>query len=148
MISSGRVRAALLGEMDTEMNRWGNLTNLIMVAGHTVYMGDDFRTAIDRPEEWYLVDYQRTQLGAFQDQIREGVRRAWEDSASLLLFSGSATRARVGPRSEGASYWLFAEANVRAFPSASALVVRPGISAAAWRPFKRLPLGAGVVPRG
>ncbi|KAJ1482500.1 hypothetical protein T484DRAFT_1624139, partial [Baffinella frigidus] len=93
-----------------------NLTHLIMVAGHTIYMGDDFSHAGSRPQEWYLADYQRAQLGAFKEHIRTGVRMTRDDPSSLLLFSGSATRPLAGPRSEGASYWLYAEANVTPNP--------------------------------
>lgn len=108
---SRRVATAVQGETGPLPDRWSNLTHLIMVAGHTIYMGDDFSHAGSRPQEWYLADYQRAQLGAFKEHIRTGVRMTRDDPSSLLLFSGSATRPLAGPRSEGASYWLYAEAN-------------------------------------
>ena len=65
-------------------------------------MGRDMSSAsADTEEDWYLVDYQRGQLKGFLDHIKEGVRLAAADPASLLIFSGGATRDDAGPRTEG-----------------------------------------------
>ncbi len=47
---------------------------------------------------------------SFIDHIRLGVQEAAKDPAALLLFSGGQTRSEAGPRSEGMSYWVVAEA--------------------------------------
>jgi hypothetical protein len=47
---------------------------------------------------------------SFLDHIRLGIEAAARDPAALLLFSGGQTRKAAGPRSEGLSYWLVAEA--------------------------------------
>ena len=95
---------------------WSHASHLIIVAGHTVFMGRDMSSAsADTEEDWYLVDYQRGQLKGFLDHIKEGVRLAAADPASLLIFSGGATRDDAGPRTEGMhcsestrpfAYWL------------------------------------------
>eukprot|EP00960_Hanusia_phi_P057497 763583-Hanusia_phi.AAC.8 len=89
---------------------WSNLTHLIMVAGHTVYMGTDFTNAGSQGDRWFLYDYQRDQFDWFLQHITAGVKLAHEDPASLLLFSGGATRILAGPRTEAQSYWLYADA--------------------------------------
>lgn len=47
---------------------------------------------------------------SFLDHIRLGRQAAEHDPSALLLFSGGQTRKAAGPRSEGLSYWLVAEA--------------------------------------
>lgn len=47
---------------------------------------------------------------SFVDHIEMGVKAAAEDPSALLLFSGGQTRREAGPRSEGLSYWVVAEA--------------------------------------
>jgi hypothetical protein len=47
---------------------------------------------------------------SFLDHIRLGIQAAARDPAALLLFSGGQTRKAAGPRSEGLSYWMAAEA--------------------------------------
>jgi len=47
---------------------------------------------------------------SFLDHIRLGITEASKDPKALLLFSGGQTRKAAGPRSEGLSYWLVAEA--------------------------------------
>jgi hypothetical protein len=44
------------------------------------------------------------------DHIRLGIEAAAKDPKALLLFSGGQTRQAAGPRSEGLSYWVVAEA--------------------------------------
>ncbi|EKX46615.1 hypothetical protein GUITHDRAFT_70376 [Guillardia theta CCMP2712] len=89
---------------------WSNLTHLIMVAGHTVFMGTDFSSAGSQGDRWFLYDYQRNQFDWFLQHITAGVKLAQEDPSSLLLFSGGATRMLAGPRTEAQSYWLYADA--------------------------------------
>jgi hypothetical protein len=88
-----------------------DVTRLIVVAGHTVYLGARWESADLRQEQnWFLEPHQGGQLDTFLAHIRRGVELAANDSRALLLFSGGETRPGVGPRSEGASYWLAAEA--------------------------------------
>lgn len=87
-----------------------DLTNLIMVAGHSVYTSTSC-DPYDAEKSWYLEPYQERpgQARTFIDHIRVGVRLAAADPLSLLLFSGGETRKTAGPRSEGQSYWFVAE---------------------------------------
>lgn len=47
---------------------------------------------------------------SFLDHIELGIKAAAADPTALLLFSGGQTRRAAGPRSEGLSYWVVAEA--------------------------------------
>jgi hypothetical protein len=88
-----------------------HLRNLVLVAGHAVYTGVDFHLAAREPS-WFLEPYQKVEGEAqsFLDHIRLGVTLAARDPRALLLFSGGQTRSAAGPRSEGLSYWMVAEA--------------------------------------
>ena len=50
------------------------------------------------------------QTDSFLEHIRLGVEAASKDPVAMLLFSGGKTRRAAGPRAEGESYWLVAEA--------------------------------------
>jgi len=89
-----------------------HLRNLVLVACHAVYTGVDFHLA-DRESSWFLEPYQRSvegQAQSFVDHVRLGAELAARDPSALLLFSGGQTRSAAGPRSEGLSYWVVAEA--------------------------------------
>lgn len=88
-----------------------HLENLVLVAGHAVYTGVDFHLAT-REDSWFLEPYQQVEGEAqsFVDHVRMGAELAARDPSALLLFSGGQTRAAAGPRSEGLSYWVVAEA--------------------------------------
>ena len=47
---------------------------------------------------------------SFVDHIQLGIKQAASDPTAMLLFSGGQTRKEAGPRSEGLSYWVVAEA--------------------------------------
>lgn len=47
---------------------------------------------------------------SFLDHIQLGIEETALDPDALLLFSGGQTRRAAGPRSEGLSYWVVAEA--------------------------------------
>ncbi|KAG1666294.1 hypothetical protein FOA52_004775 [Chlamydomonas sp. UWO 241] len=87
------------------------LRNLILVAGHAVYTGFDFHEAA-KESSWFLESYQQIpgEAQSFLDHIQLGVSAAQDDPTALLLFSGGQTRRAAGPRSEGLSYWVVAEA--------------------------------------
>jgi len=88
-----------------------HLENLVLVAGHAVYTGVDFHLAA-REDSWFLEPYQQVagEAQSFVDHVRLGAELAARDPSSLLLFSGGQTRSAAGPRSEGLSYWVVAEA--------------------------------------
>ncbi|PNW87273.1 hypothetical protein CHLRE_02g116000v5 [Chlamydomonas reinhardtii] len=88
-----------------------SLKNLVLVAGHAVYTGVDYSEA-NKEASWFLKEYQKVngEAQSFVDHIRLGVEEAALDPDALLLFSGGQTRRAAGPRSEGLSYWVVAEA--------------------------------------
>lgn len=84
------------------------LKNLVIVAGHAVYVGQDLlHPELDR--NWFLQSFQRGEPPLYIGHIRSGVDVARDDPGSLLVFSGGQTRREAGPRSEGQSYWNLAE---------------------------------------
>jgi hypothetical protein len=87
---------------------WQELENLVVVAGHAVYVAEDF-SAPTADDSWYLQDNQKGEPPFYVEHIREGVRLAAEDKASLLVFSGGQSRAAAGPQSEAFSYWRMAK---------------------------------------
>lgn len=83
---------------------WQELKNLVLVAGHAVYVADDF-SAPAADSSWYLQEFQKGEPPFYIEHMHEGVRLATEDPSALLVFSGGQTRAEAGPRSEALSYW-------------------------------------------
>mmetsp|Transcript_11004 Transcript_11004/g.30176 ORF Transcript_11004/g.30176 Transcript_11004/m.30176 type:complete len:315 (+) Transcript_11004:353-1297(+) len=88
-----------------------HLKRLVLVAGHAVYVGRDYSEAAHE-SSWYLESYQKVpgEAQSFLDHIRLGIQEAAADPEAMLLFSGGQTRREAGPRSEGLSYWIVAEA--------------------------------------
>uniref|UniRef100_A0A7S0S546 DUF218 domain-containing protein n=1 Tax=Chlamydomonas leiostraca TaxID=1034604 RepID=A0A7S0S546_9CHLO len=88
-----------------------HLKNLILVAGHAVFVGTDYHAA-QYESSWFLEEYQKVpgEAQSFVDHIALGVKEASRDPTAMLLFSGGQTRRAAGPRSEGLSYWVVAEA--------------------------------------
>jgi hypothetical protein len=87
---------------------WKQLENLIVVAGHAVYVADDFRDAAG-DTSWCLQDFQKGEPAAYIEHIQAGINLAAEDHKALLIFSGGQTRFEAGPRSEAQSYWNLAD---------------------------------------
>eukprot|EP00850_Spirogloea_muscicola_P000141 SM000001S04543 [mRNA] locus=s1:841502:842944:- [translate_table: standard] len=89
---------------------YAHLRNLVMVAGHAVYVSRRCGSASSE-DSWFLEPYQRLagQAATFVEHIRTGVEAAAGDSAALLMFSGGQTRSAAGPRSEAQSYWKVAD---------------------------------------
>ncbi len=84
------------------------LKNLVLVAAHAVYIGNDFiEPAEDR--NWFLQSFQRGEPPSYIEHIRAGIDDAARDPSSLLVFSGGQTRYEAGPRSEAQSYWNLAD---------------------------------------
>jgi hypothetical protein len=84
------------------------LKNLVLVAGHAVYIGPDFLNP-EQDRNWILQDFQRGEPPFYIEHIRSGVDIAGRDKTSLLVYSGGQTRREAGPRSEAQSYWNLAE---------------------------------------
>ncbi|CAG8460974.1 4942_t:CDS:2 [Paraglomus occultum] len=82
------------------------LKDLILVAGHAIYIGDNFED-IEDDENWVLEKFQRDgQVKTFLKHIQRGVELAQQNEESLLIFSGGQTRPAAGARSEAQSYWV------------------------------------------
>ncbi|KAI9278291.1 hypothetical protein BDA99DRAFT_491753 [Phascolomyces articulosus] len=92
----------------------------IIVAGHAIYKGDPSSTLVSpgqegssiyKDDDWILEPFQRGgQVTTFIKHIEKGIELAKSDPNAVLIFSGGQTRAEAGPRSEGQSYWMIAEA--------------------------------------
>ena len=91
-----------------ENPHWKDLENLIVVAGHAVYVAHDFSRLAD-DTSWYLQSFQKGEPPFYIEHIRRGVELAHGDRKSLLVFSGGQTRYEAGPRSEAQGYWLVAD---------------------------------------
>ena len=87
---------------------WQDLDNLIIVAGHAVYVADNFDNPI-KDDNWFLQSFQKGEPPFYIEHILNGVNLAVEDSKSLLVFSGGQTRFEAGPKSEATSYWMIAD---------------------------------------
>jgi hypothetical protein len=87
--------------------------NLIIVAGHSVTLSDGHLYDANHDEsDWYMLEYQKHHglPEAIIGHIRTGIESTALDSKSLLIFSGGQTRAMIGPKSEGSSYYHVADA--------------------------------------
>jgi hypothetical protein len=80
------------------------LTHLVLVAGHAVYVAEDFRAPAS-DASWCLQKFQIGEPPFYIEHMREGVRLTAEDPAALLVFSGGQTRDEAGPIGEALSYW-------------------------------------------
>lgn len=87
---------------------WKNLENLILVAGHAIYIGHSFEDPVN-DSNWFLLDYQKGEVPSLIEHIRCGVELTNKDRKSLLVFSGGQTRDGAGPRTEAQSYWMIAD---------------------------------------
>lgn len=87
-------------------------TNLIIVTGHSVLISGNVQHAAFDDSVWFLYDYQQKRglPHAIVSHIQAGIHLALNDPSSLLLFSGGETRAKIGPETEGASYFRVADA--------------------------------------
>jgi hypothetical protein len=87
--------------------RLSELENLIIVAGHAIFIADHF----GRPEDgasWCLQPFQKGEPSFYIEHIRQGVELAAGDAASLLVFSGGRTRPTADRRSEATGYFQLA----------------------------------------
>lgn len=89
--------------MKTPALSWNSLEDLVLVAGHAIYIGRD-RAVADLDESWVLKDFQKGEPPQYIEHIRSGVELAASNPSSLLVFSGGQTRVEAGPLSEAQSY--------------------------------------------
>ncbi|MDX9720746.1 MAG: hypothetical protein RBU37_08355 [Myxococcota bacterium] len=90
------------------MHPWSTLRELVIVAGHAIYVAPHFQRPLD-DSSWVLAPHQRGEAPHYLEHIRCGVELAAARPSALLLFSGGQTRRSAGPRSEAQSYWMLAE---------------------------------------
>ncbi|KAJ2802755.1 hypothetical protein H4R20_003158 [Coemansia guatemalensis] len=82
------------------------LTDLVIVPGHGVYLGSG--SPLDEAN-WYLLDEQRGEVGTFMAHVGKGMEIVKEHEHALLVFSGGKTRMEAGAHSESVGYWSAAE---------------------------------------
>lgn len=87
---------------------WRELENLIIVAGHAIYVASNFNHP-EADSSWFLQDFQKGEARFYIEHIDRGVDLAATEPTSLLVFSGGQTRVEAGARSEATGYWLLAE---------------------------------------
>jgi hypothetical protein len=94
-----------------EKSVWHTLENLVLVAGHAVYVGRDGGDDDDPSGDdvWVLQDFQRGEPRFYIEHIRRGVELAASDARALLVFSGGQTRREAGQKSEAEGYRALAE---------------------------------------
>ncbi|XP_071722676.1 uncharacterized protein C57A10.07-like [Rutidosis leptorrhynchoides] len=103
-----RMSVLITGEDDEYP--FAKLKNLVMVAGHSVYISSNCGK-VDKEDSWFLESYQRNpgQADTFLSHMEKGVEITAHDDDALLLFSGGETRKEAGPRSEAQSYWTVSD---------------------------------------
>lgn len=87
---------------------WQGLENLVLVAGHAVYVADNFNDPAG-DDSWFLQAFQKGEPPFYIEHIRNGVVFAADDPKALLVFSGGQTRYEAGLKSEAQSYWMIAD---------------------------------------
>ncbi|CAG8537017.1 11750_t:CDS:2 [Funneliformis mosseae] len=86
------------------------LKDLIIVAGHAIYLGNNQGGDEEKDENWVLEEFQKGgQVNTFINHIKKGVELVKENEEALLIFSGGQTRPSAGPRSEAQSYYALAQ---------------------------------------
>lgn len=85
-----------------------NITNLVIVAGHAIFLGSDLLHPLS-DANWALLPFQESEASTYLSHVQVGVECASADPSSLLIFSGGQTRLQAGPRSEGQGYWNLAD---------------------------------------
>ncbi len=81
--------------------------NLVIVAGHSVYIGKDFNNVFD-DSNWFLYSFQKGEPKLYIEHIRVGCEIAKRDKKSFLIFTGGQTRREAYFRSEAQMYWEIA----------------------------------------
>ncbi|KAJ1976558.1 hypothetical protein H4R35_002653 [Dimargaris xerosporica] len=94
-----------------DQGRYADLTDLIIVACHAVYLGSPYDTRqIRQSEAWALESFQHSgEVEGFLAHLGAGLDAMRANSRALLLFSGGQTHFTAGMRSEAQSYWEIAQ---------------------------------------
>jgi hypothetical protein len=82
-------------------------TSLVIVAGHSVYIGKDFENVFD-DKNWYLYPFQKGEPKLYIEHIKVGCEIAERNENSFLIFTGGQTRREAFFRSEAQMYWEIA----------------------------------------
>jgi len=82
-------------------------TSLVIVAGHSVYIGKDFENVFD-DKNWYLYPFQKGEPKLYIEHIKVGCEVAERNENSFLIFTGGQTRKEAFFRSEAQMYWEIA----------------------------------------
>ncbi|KAJ1813342.1 hypothetical protein LPJ56_003464 [Coemansia sp. RSA 2599] len=82
------------------------LTDLVLVPGHGVYMGEGSPL---HEANWFLLNEQRGEVGAFMAHVGKAIEIIKEHDSALLLFSGGKTRLDAGAHTEAQGYWAAAD---------------------------------------
>jgi len=82
--------------------------NLIIVAGHSVYVGKNFDNVFD-DSNWFLYPFQKGEPRLYIEHIKVGCELAKADENSFLIFTGGQSRKEAWFRSESQTYWEVAE---------------------------------------
>ncbi len=81
--------------------------NLVIVAGHSVYIGEDFNDVFE-DSNWFLFPFQAGEPKLYIDHIRTGCEIARNDKEVFLIFTGGQSRKEAYFRSESQMYWEIA----------------------------------------
>lgn len=82
-------------------------SKLIIVAGHSVYIGKDFKNVFD-DSNWFLFPFQKGEPKLYIEHIKVGCEIAKNDNNSFLIFTGGQSRKEAFFRSESQMYWEIA----------------------------------------
>ncbi len=107
--TDGEVRLSHLSRHINTGNN-GEISHLVIVAGHAVLRLNKLAVADTQDAAWYLLNYQLNQgfPSIIVSHIHRGIELTTNDQEALLIFSGGQTRRDVGPTSEAASYYYVA----------------------------------------
>lgn len=84
------------------------LNKLIIVAGHSIYIGKDFNNIYD-DKNWFLFPFQAGEPKFYIEHIIKGTELLNSDKNALLIFTGGQTRKEAGFRSEAVTYYEIAD---------------------------------------
>ncbi|KAK9727448.1 hypothetical protein K7432_001830 [Basidiobolus ranarum] len=97
-------------ESTRDTYKLNKLEEIVIVAGHAIYKGNEEENQLHLEDNWVLEEFQKNgQIEVFLKHIEAGVSLAKDRPNSLLVFSGGQTRDKAGARSEAQSYWVLAE---------------------------------------
>ncbi len=84
------------------------LTSLVIVAGHSIYIGKTFENILD-DSNWILFSFQKGEPKLYIEHIIKGCEIAKADKNALLIFTGGQSRKEANAKSESQSYFELAD---------------------------------------